>query len=383
MTCFLFEPTANPFCKAKEAVADLVVKRLQKAKSSQADSSDLRHEDAPYAYLIKLSRNIFEQMYETSYNDTYPNVGNGRGVLVIRWLLRLLCTLLLAIMGGVVYFGYHIWSAAERVYEPTSLSKSALRSHAVDIAKDPVALLLVGVDERRGDQGRADSIIVATINPHQKNIMLTHIPRDTLVDIPGRIKRDKINHSYAYGGIDLTRKTVEQFLHIPIDGYVKVNMQGLKDIVNKLGGVEVKVPMSFRFGGHQFKQGIMRLNGDQSLAFARMRKSDPRGDFGRMKRQQELIRGIIHQSTSLHSLTQLADVLEHLSTNVKTDITPVHILKLQRLYANLPSEQFRSCEINGKNTKINGVYYFQVSKQEQQRIHRQLAEHIDWQPVGQ
>ncbi|SMP26749.1 hypothetical protein SAMN06265361_105195 [Laceyella tengchongensis] len=86
----------------------MAVKRLQKAKSSQADSSDLRHEDAPYAYLIKLSRNIFEQMYETSYNDTYPNVGNGRGVLVIRWLLRLLCTLLLAIMGAVVYFGYHI-----------------------------------------------------------------------------------------------------------------------------------------------------------------------------------------------------------------------------------------------------------------------------------
>ncbi|MFC7440028.1 LCP family protein [Laceyella putida] len=297
-----------------------------------------------------------------------------------RWLLRLLSTFILAMMLAIGYYGYHIWSAAKRLYEPPKLSKSALRSEPVDIAKDPVALLFLGVDERQGDRGRSDSIIVATTNPGRKSVVLTNIPRDTLVKIPGRLGRDKINHSYAYGGIELTRKTVEHFLQIPIDGYVKVNMQGLKEIVNELGGIEVDVPFTFHYNGYLFKKGKMHVNGDQALAFARMRKNDPSGDFGRMKRQQELIRGIIHKGTTLHSLTNLANILEQLGGNIKTDISPVQLFQLQRLYANLPDEQIRSVSIKGKNTLIDGVYYYKVDENEKMRVHQQLARQLDWSP---
>lgn len=300
---------------------------------------------------------------------------------MIRWLLRLFALFILVIVLAVGYYGYHIWSTAQRVYEPPTSSKSDLRSQPVDFTKDPVALLFLGVDERQGDRGRADSIIVAAINPHEKSVIMTNIPRDTLVDIPGRARRDKINHSYAYGGMELTRKTVEQFLHIPIDGTVKVNMQGLKAIVDELGGIEVDVPFSFQFDGYDFEKGRMHLNGEQALAFARMRKNDPSGDFGRIQRQQELIRAIIQKGTTLHSLTNLTDILQQLGNNIKTDIAPVQLLQLQRMIADIPENQIDSLSINGENTRINGVYYYRVTEAEQERIHDQLAQQLDWQSI--
>lgn len=294
-----------------------------------------------------------------------------------RLAIRILFLILIIFFIIFLYYLTIIWSTANRTYEPPKQTKSDKRTEQVTIDEDPVSLLLLGVDEREGDLGRADTIIIASINPNKKTIVLTQIPRDTRVKIPGREQRDKINHSYAYGGVDLTRQTVEHFLDFPIDGYVKINMEGLKDIVDELGGIEVNVPFDFTYGGKHFTKGKMLLNGDEALAFARMRKVDPHGDFGRMKRQQEVIRGIIKKGASWTSLAKLHRVMDEIGSNIKTDISPFQLFKLQTQYANIPEENIHTLFFNGQERMIQEIYYYVIPPEEVSRVRQLLLKQVE------
>lgn len=83
---------------------------------------------------------------------------------------------------------------------------------------------------------------------------IVSIPRDSYTEIIGKGKKDKINHAYAFGGINMAVKTVENFLNIPVDHYIEVNMEGFRDIVDAVGGIEVNNDMEFKYGEH-FNKG--------------------------------------------------------------------------------------------------------------------------------
>lgn len=298
-------------------------------------------------------------------------------MLVKRLAFRILFFLIIIFFLIFLYYLTIIWSTANRTYEPPKQLKSEKRTNEVNIDQDPVSILLIGVDEREGDIGRADTIIIASINPNKKTVVLTQIPRDTRVKIPGKEQKEKINHSYAYGGVELTRQTVEHFLDFPIDGYVKINMDGLKDIVDELGGIEVNVPFDFTYNGIHFTKGTMLLNGKEALAFARMRKADPHGDFGRMKRQQEVIRAIIKKGASWSSLTKLHRIVDDIGNNIKTDISPFQLFKLQTQYANIPEENIHTLFFNGYDRTIQGIYYYIIPPEEVSRVRQLLLKQIE------
>lgn len=278
--------------------------------------------------------------------------------------------LLAIILLGSGYYIYRIWDAANDAYDPPKGGQS------IDGSK-PVNLLLLGIDERPGDRGRADSIIIVTLNPRNKTVKLTNIPRDTYVDIPGRNKKDKINHSYAFGGTNLATKTVENFLGIPIDGYVNLNMPGMKTIVDELGGIDVNVPFSFTESGSTYTKGKMKLNGAQALTFSRMRKLDREGDLGRIKRQQEVIRAMIHKGTQMSSILNLDDILRALGDNVKTDIHPFTAVKLSHIYNGIRDQNFTTGTFRGTPFKKNGIYYYRVTDEEVARVRNEIRSFMD------
>ena len=107
-------------------------------------------------------------------------------------------------------------------------------------AKDKATIMIMGVDERSDDVGRSDTLMVATIDPARKEAALLSIPRDTRVAIP-RNGYDKINAAYAYGGEQLTQRTVEDFLGIRIDHYIIVNIHAFQKIVDAIGGIDIDV----------------------------------------------------------------------------------------------------------------------------------------------
>ncbi|MGG4167078.1 LytR family transcriptional regulator [Rossellomorea vietnamensis] len=290
--------------------------------------------------------------------------------------------LLLVAGAGYAYSIYHSLSkTAETMNEDIDRPKSDKRSEEVKFdKKHPFSVLLLGVDERAGDKGRSDTMIVVTVNPHEKTTKMLSIPRDTLVDIVGRGTRDKINHAYAFGGVEMSMDTVEEFLDIPIDYYAKINMEGFKDIVNAVGGVTVNNDFTFSSGGYTFNEGQLSLSGEKALAYARMRKQDPRGDFGRQARQRQVIQAVIKEGASVSSLWNYGDIFGAIGNNVKTNLTLDEMVEIQKNYKSATKDISQS-QISGEGQMIsNGtqdIYYYVVPEEERQKVQSDLKDHLD------
>ena len=124
------------------------------------------------------------------------------------------------------------------MHQPVDISDR--REEVISIKnQDPFSVLVLGVDEQKDDIGRSDSMIIITVNPNVESIKMLSIPRDTRTEIVGNGTEEKINHAYARGGVEMAIATVENFLDLPIDYYVKVNMDGFKEIIDALDGVTV------------------------------------------------------------------------------------------------------------------------------------------------
>ena len=242
--------------------------------------------------------------------------------------------------------------------------------------QDPFSILLLGVDERKNDIGRSDTMIVMTVNPNKQSINMLSLPRDTRTDIVGHGTVDKMNHAYAYGGIPMSINTVEGFLDIPIDYYVKMNMDGFQEIVDAVGGVTVENDMDLAYKGYSFPKGTLTLDGEEALIYTRIRKEDPRGDFGRQMRQRQVIQAILNKGASLSSLTNYQSIFEALGKNVETNLTFDEMMSIQSHYRSALNS-IKQMSIEGKNETINGVWYFIVPDEERTKIQNQLKQHLE------
>ncbi|MED4924052.1 LytR family transcriptional regulator [Anoxybacillus geothermalis] len=294
----------------------------------------------------------------------------------LRWIGAIVALLMIG-AGAFAYSVYHnVKQTANEMHEQVNW-KSEKREEGVSFErKTPISILLIGVDERKGDKGRADTLIVMTVNPNKQSIEMVSVPRDTRTEIIGRGTQDKINHSYSFGGVEMTMATVEHFLDIPIDYYIKVNMESFRDIVDAVGGVTVNNPFAFTYEGTHFPKGEITLDGEKALKYSRMRKQDPRGDFGRQDRQKQIIQAIIEKGASFSSLTNYGDVLAAIGKNIKTNLTFEEMKDIQANYKDA-RKQIEQLYITGKGTFINGTYYLLVPEEERATISNQLKEHLE------
>ena len=242
--------------------------------------------------------------------------------------------------------------------------------------KEPFSVLMLGIDERDGDKGRSDTMIVLTVNPTTKNVKMLSIPRDTRTEIIGHNTTDKINHAYAFGGPEMAMDTVENFLDIPIDYYVKINMEGFNDIVDAVDGITVQNDLDFTQDGHHFTKGEINLNGTEALSYTRMRYNDPNGDFGRQGRQRQIIEGIIAEGASVSSLTNYRAIFNALGSNIQTNLTFDEMMDIQNNYR-AASGSIEEMTIEGEGTKIDGIYYYLVPDEEKEHIQGVLKEHLE------
>jgi polyisoprenyl-teichoic acid--peptidoglycan teichoic acid transferase len=296
------------------------------------------------------------------------------------WLRVTGVIFLLLILGAGAYV-YSVYSsltkAVDTMHEPIERKVSDKRTDELTFEKkDPFTVLMLGVDERAGDRGRSDTMIVLAVNPEKNSTKMLSIPRDTRTQIVGKGFEDKINHAYAFGGVEMSMDTVENFLDIPIDYYMKVNMEGFEDVVNAVGGVTVNNSFTFSQGGHNFPEGEILLNGKEALSFVRMRKQDPKGDFGRQQRQREVIQGVMRKGASFSSLTKFDDIFEALGQNVKTNMTFDEMVDIQKHYKSA-GKNVEQIQLQGSGTMINKIYYQIVSDEEKQRIQDELKTQLN------
>lgn len=165
-----------------------------------------------------------------------------------------------------------------------------INNEYLNSSSDRTNILLFGIDSESlsSEKGtRSDTIMLLSLDPSVKEPILISIPRDTRVKIPDRNTQEKINHAHAYGGTELLVKTVEEFLNLQIDYYVKINYLAVEEIVNAIGGVSIDVPIDMRYEDPyadpplniNIKQGLQTLNGREALHFLRFRSGYANQDF--------------------------------------------------------------------------------------------------------
>lgn len=295
----------------------------------------------------------------------------------IIWITIISCLLL----GGTVYatsIYKNVTTTLETIHEPEIRKVSKLRVTEVELVeKEPISVLLLGVDEREADVGRSDTIIVLTVNPSLASIKVLSIPRDTYTEIIGLDKKDKLNHAYAFGGIDMALHSVENLLDIPIDYVVQVNMESFLEIVDSVGGVTVENTSAFEENDYQFEKGPIHLDGDMALSYVRMRMNDPQGDFGRQERQKQVLLAVLKKGASLNSLLHYKELLTTLADNIRTNMTFDQMIDIQKGYKDALTNVESISLTKGSGKRMNDIWYYVPDEEELTGVTMLLKEHLE------
>ncbi|WP_283583857.1 LCP family protein [Limosilactobacillus difficilis] len=294
-------------------------------------------------------------------NNWHPHRTGG-------WLKAFILLIILVILGagGVEYHRIH--STAKGIFGAKSGKINPKLKRG-----EPISVLLMGTDVgalNRGNKGgNTDTLELMTINPKKQRISMTSIPRDTLVRVNTKEGADyvKINAAYSIGGPKQTCKQVSELLNVPVNYYAVINMGVLKKVVNAVGGVDVNNPFAFTYEGHHFKKGQQHLNGELALKYSRMRYSDPNNDYGRQRRQQQIMSDVITKFKENGSVSAVNKILDAVKDGVKTNV-PIDNVAI--LYANYHAamNNVSKYHFQGKDATIEGVSFQIASPKEINRV---------------
>jgi polyisoprenyl-teichoic acid--peptidoglycan teichoic acid transferase len=298
-----------------------------------------------------------------------------------RIILSVLAACILALVAYGSYFAYSIYHFSKNI--STAANQAAPQEQVTELTKVPdkqenINILVVGVDAGdfknntyRSGAGRTDTIMIFSINQQSNKVSLISIPRDTYVDIPGRGK-DKINHAYAFGGMDLSIKTISQFLGIPINHYTKINYEAFTKIVDGLGGVTVDVTEDVRsYTDNRIKvaKGRQKLDGNNAFEYIQTRE----GDISRVQRQQKFVKALADQAISVSSIAKLPGILDNISSSVQTDMSPKEMLELAMNMRSMSPGNMKNEIIPGQAGMLKGVSYWFPDEVASKEIVNRLA----------
>ncbi|HLQ83058.1 MAG TPA: LCP family protein [Pseudogracilibacillus sp.] len=247
--------------------------------------------------------------------------------------------------------------------------ESSIRESKINPSKDPISILFLGIDDNSGrqkngqstEQSRTDAMILSTFNADKEQIRMLSIPRDTISYIPEVGYYDKITHAHAYDGPTASMDAVEATLNVPVDYYVRINMEAFVDAVDELGGIEYDVPYNISepntndTGKIKVKKGHQKLNGDEALAVARTRHQD--SDLKRGQRQMDLIKKLFIKAQKADSFSKLDDVIEIVGKNAKHNLSYKEVKALATSYLK-DDVEIKSKQLEGQDDYLNGVYYY-------------------------
>ena len=227
----------------------------------------------------------------------------------------------------------------------TSKDKKVKKDEVVSTKKltEPFSILLMGVDSEKDGldssvASNGDSLIAVTFNPSTSNITMLSIPRDSYVPIMcfKDHYENKITHA-AWNGTDCMIDTIENFLNVPIDYYVKINFKGVVGLVDALGGITANVPVDMCVGNSDrkipicLKKGVQHLNGEQALVLSRDRHSQAGGDLDREQNQQAVFKAILDKVKNIRNIDQITDILNSISRNIDTNFSTDQILSFYNI----------------------------------------------------
>lgn len=239
-------------------------------------------------------------------------------------------------------------------------------------------ILVLGVDSN-GDKAdkfigtRSDTLLLLNIDPRSHSVNAISIPRDSKVYLPGEFGVQKINAAHALGGIDLTKKTIEDTLGIKINKYVVVNNDGVKKLVDALGGVPVYIEKNMYYNDNaaglhiNLQKGVRVLKGDQVEGYLRYRK-DGLGDIGRTSRQQWFLKALLEKLQSPSVISKIPEVLNLASTYVKTDMSLYEMSHVAAAMRNIDMDDVQFATLPGSPSKKGFISYWILDPEKTQEV---------------
>ncbi|MBS4174597.1 LCP family protein [Bacillus sp. FJAT-49736] len=227
---------------------------------------------------------------------------------------------LLFIIAIAAYAVLQYYSGVKQA-ENDGIKKEKIEFHGKKDANGKVNFLLLGIDQRKNEKSRTDSMMVAQYDPKNKTFKLISLMRDMFVEIPG-YKNYKLNTAYFLGGPELLRKTIKQNFDLDIQYYVMVNFKGFEKIVDTVApdGVEINVKQEMSKNiGVTLHPGLQKLHGKELLGYARFRH-DAKGDFGRVERQQEVIKALKDEVLSVNGFAKAPKLLGTIEPYIQTNM---------------------------------------------------------------
>lgn len=249
--------------------------------------------------------------------------------------------------------------------------------------KDRVNVVLIGKDYNRLESrdpklngmpftkgSRADSIVMLSLDLDAGKVSGLSIPRDTLIQREDGQGSGKINGTYARGGAEQLEKTLGELLGVTPDYYVALKSDGVKNLVDKLGGVDVVAIDDMNYDDNwgqlhiHLKKGPLRIEGTDAVGFTRFREVKPgtphskeEGDGRRMARQQMVIKAMAAEAKKPGNWLHVDDVIKYGMKQIETDLSDEQVFALGALFRNIQPEQMQTASLVGKGTK-HGTYFF-------------------------
>lgn len=190
-------------------------------------------------------------------------------------------------------------------------------------------ILLIGSDARENENSRADTIMIVHYHPDNKTFKLLSIMRDSYVEIPGH-GTNKINSAFAFGGPELLRQTIKENFDLELQYYTIVDFQGFVHVIDEAfpNGVEIDVEKRMdEYINVALDPGVQRLDGESLLGYVRFRH-DAIGDFGRVQRQQKVVKELAEQFSSVGTIPKLPKLIGVVTPFVNTNLSTTNMISI-------------------------------------------------------
>ncbi|GAB6168165.1 LCP family protein [Clostridium carnis] len=293
-------------------------------------------------------------------------------------LIGFLCVILaIGVVGGGYFIGLlNKMESVKLDNNDLGISKDEFDKYETSSKIKNIALF--GVDATDGESGRSDSIMIATIDPVHNKLKITSIMRDSYVNIAGH-GMDKINHAYAFGGPQLSIKTLNENFGLNIEDFATVNFSSLPVVINILGGIDLDITadelnyinsyvddINVKDGTNSPRiaaPGMQHVNGVQALAYSRIRYTSG-GDYERTQRHRTVLTALFNKLAST-PVSSYNSILNELLPYVQTSLSATDIVslgtKVLSTGTNLEQERFPRDGF-GEGANIDGVYYLTFDK---------------------
>ncbi|WP_339238680.1 LCP family protein [Paenibacillus sp. FSL R5-0517] len=307
-----------------------------------------------------------------------------------KWKKPLIITLsVLLVLGGLgfiyqkqlVVFAFNMFAsgtvkeALDDSFKPAGDKDAPVVEHT-----DPFSLLLLGIDQRDNEPSRSDTIIYSVVRPEDNKVLLLSIPRDSYTEIVGRDVKSKINSAYAHGEAKMAMDTVENLLGNKVDFYAAINFNGLKDIVDAVGGVELPIKKNIENKSKAHEKLFVEANkpiysGEEALGYVRYREDS---DFNRTMRHRIFLSAFMNRALEVKNLTKIPDVIQIAGSNFTTNMTSDFIVKFaESLYMKDNAPTISNYMLKGDGAMRSGTWYYDLSEDDLQYVRGMIASWLD------